>query len=66
MVNPLLSGFLYSDESIDWLTGDRAFLAVFTPLFAEVIAKGSRVKIIHTISRDISEMFAAIDLWLPF
>lgn len=57
---------LYSDESMEWFRDDRAFLANFISLFFEVIKKGNRVKIIHTISRDISEMFAAIDFWLPF
>jgi len=56
---------LYSDESIDWLTGDKSFLAVFAPLFRRILARGCKVKVVHTVSRDISEMFAAIDFWLP-
>lgn len=56
---------LYSDENIEWFAGDRLFLASFVQLLVEVISKGNKIKIIHTISRDMSEMFAAIDFWLP-
>ncbi|MDH7478926.1 MAG: helix-turn-helix transcriptional regulator, partial [Syntrophomonadaceae bacterium] len=57
---------LYSDESIEWFTADRGFLAEFVSLFFDVIARGNRVKIVHVVSRDLSEMLAAIDFWLPF
>lgn len=57
---------LYSDESMEWLTEDQGFLARFVPLFTEIFARGNKIKIIHTISRNLSEMLAAIDFWLPF
>lgn len=60
---PLL---LYSDESMEWFRDDRLFMRRFASMFYQVIAKGHQVKIVHTISRDMSEMFAAIDFWLPF
>lgn len=55
---------LYSDESIEWMT-DRSFLPHFVPILTGVIARGTRIKIVHVISRDLSEMLAAIDFWLP-
>ncbi|MGB9919249.1 MAG: hypothetical protein ACPLPT_00750 [Moorellales bacterium] len=57
---------LYSDESIEWFAHHRAFLAQFVPLFLEVIRRGHRVKMVHVIQRDLSEMLAGIDFWMPF
>jgi hypothetical protein len=57
---------LYSDESIEWFTGDRSFLAELVTLLFDVIARGNRVKIVHVVSRDLAEMLAAIDFWMPF
>ncbi len=57
---------LYSDESIEWFTGDRIFLAEFVAHFFDVIARGNRVKIVHVVSRGLDEMLSAIDFWLPF
>jgi hypothetical protein len=56
---------LYSDESIEWMA-DRSFLPYFVPLLTGVIARGNRIKIVHVLSRDLAEMLAAIDFWLPF
>ena len=57
---------LYSDENIEWFTGDKTFLATLVQLFGEVIALGNRIKMVHNVSRDMAEMFAAIDFWMPF
>jgi len=56
---------LYSDESMEWLSKDRAFYMQWGALLTEIIRKGSRIKIIHTVDRDVTEMLAAIDRWLP-
>lgn len=56
---------LYSDESLEWLSLDKSFTARFLKLLHIVIKKGNKIKIIHTLSRDMSEMFAAIDFWIP-
>ncbi len=56
---------LYSDEGMEWLTEDKAFYLKWGTLLGDVIAKGNKIKIIHTIDRDVSEMLAAIDRWLP-
>lgn len=56
---------LFSDETMDWLFEDTDFARRWLQLFSQVIAKGNRVKIIHTISRDINEMMEAVSKWLP-
>lgn len=56
---------LFSDEKMDWLYEDAAFADQWTQLFIQVLAKGNRVKIIHTLSRDINEMIEAVSKWLP-
>jgi len=56
---------LYSDESMEWLTEDKAFYMKWGAMLIDIISKGHRIKIIHTINRDLSEMLSAIDRWLP-
>jgi hypothetical protein len=57
---------LYSNENTKWLTADREFYQKWGMLLKNVIAKGHKIKIIHTIKREISEILAAIDYWMPF
>jgi hypothetical protein len=56
---------LFSDEDIDWLI-DASFVMRWSSLMAQVIARGNRLRIIHTVSRNLDEMLAAITQWLPF
>ncbi|MGM0421370.1 MAG: hypothetical protein ACQEQG_10350 [Bacillota bacterium] len=56
---------LYSNEDMEWLTGDKEFHHKWGRLLRKVIANGHKIKIIHTIKRDMSEMLAAIDYWMP-
>lgn len=56
---------LFSDENMAWLYEDAAFVARWAELFKKVIERGNRVKIIHTITRDINDMFEAIAKWIP-
>lgn len=56
---------LFSDENMAWLYEDAAFAAKWAELFKKVIERGNRVKIIHTITRDINDMFEAIAKWIP-
>lgn len=57
---------LYSNEDLEWLTGNPAFTAQWASLFMEVLSKGNRVKIVHTVNRSLDEMLTAIKEWLPF
>lgn len=56
---------LFSDENLDWLKDQPAFTAQWAQRLSQVVLKGNRINIIHTISRDIDEMLSAIGEWLP-
>lgn len=56
---------LYSDESMDWLLEDELFAKRWAQLFQQIILQGNRVKVIHTLSRDINDMVEAVSKWLP-
>lgn len=56
---------LFSDENMAWLYEDPVFAARWLDLFKQVILKGNRVRIIHTVSRDINELLEAVTKWVP-
>lgn len=56
---------LFSDEATSWMTEDPAFMRRWAELMRRVLARGNRIKIIHTISRDLDEMLSAINQWMP-
>ena len=56
---------LYSDEPMDWMSGDREFFAVWTSLMNACVNAGVQIKIIHNLDRSGQEMIAAMAGWLP-
>ena len=56
---------LRSDEDMSWLVEDPSFARSWLGLMSSLIEHGSRIKIIHSISRDGSEMWEAVRSWLP-
>lgn len=56
---------LYSDESTDWMVSDPEFAARWAGLMVAVLSKGNKIKIIHTVSRDLDEMLNALRQWMP-
>ena len=56
---------LCSDEPMDWLYEDDAFAAAWSHLLILLLKKGSRIRIIHSISRDANEMWEAVRKWMP-
>lgn len=56
---------LYSDEATEWMTESQEFAAKWAQLMIGVLSKGNKIKIIHTISRDLDEMLNAIRQWMP-
>lgn len=56
---------LYSDEKMDWLTEDPEFYNAWSLLMFNILTSGHRIKIIHTIQRDLDEMIFAIKRWMP-
>lgn len=56
---------LYSDEETDWMTVDTEFYGKWKQLMIQVLSKGNKIKIIHTVSRNLDEMLSAITQWIP-
>lgn len=56
---------LYSDESTEWMTESPEFDLKWKQLMIGILSKGNKIKIIHTISRDLDEMLTAIRQWMP-
>ncbi len=56
---------LYSDEDLGWLSDSHEFKLKWGILLAQVISKGNRIKIIHTINRGFDEMLSGIKQWVP-
>ena len=56
---------LYSDESMEWLTEDPSFLAKWAEMLKQVIVKGNRIRIIHTLNRNLDELLEALGKWMP-
>ncbi len=56
---------LFSDEETSWMSGDPTFAGQWAALMFKTLARGHRIKIIHTISRDLDEMLSAIGQWMP-
>ncbi len=56
---------LTSDEDMAWLSEDEAFARAWASLLGRLIQNGSKVKIIHSVGRDVNEMWEAVRNWLP-
>ena len=56
---------LYSDQNMDWMTGDREYFMKWASLMSSCVKGGTRIKIIHNINRGLDEMCDAIISWLP-
>jgi hypothetical protein len=56
---------LYSDEDMDWLIENYDFKIRWAALMSKVIKQGNKIKIVHTVSRDLHEILEAINEWLP-
>lgn len=56
---------LFSDEETSWMTEDPVFSRQWAGLMVQTLSRGHRIKIIHTISRDLDEMLNAIAQWMP-
>lgn len=56
---------LYSDEPMDWLSGDPKYFALWASLMAACVRNGVSIRIIHNVDRDGTEMLDGIRGWLP-
>ncbi len=57
--------FLFSNQNMDWMTEDPAFLAKWALLMKACVVNGTEICIIHNIDRSYEEMNSAIIAWLP-
>ena len=57
--------WLYSDQSMDWMTGSKEFMLKWFSLMLECLKGGTKITIIHNIDRGLEEMTAAIKGSLP-
>lgn len=56
---------LYSDEPMDWMSGDPDFFMIWASLMKSCLQKGVYIRIIHNIDRNGMEMVSAIRGWFP-
>lgn len=56
---------LFFDEKMNWLTGDSAYTARWAAALTEVLATGNRIRIVHTVTRNVDEMILGVVKWLP-
>lgn len=56
---------LFSDEDLSWLAEDPEFTAKWSALMLQVLRNGNRIKMIHTINRNLDEMLSGIKGWIP-
>jgi transcriptional regulator with XRE-family HTH domain len=56
---------LISQEDIAWIIEYEEFLSQWKLLLTEIIKRGHKIKIIHTVHRDISQITAMINNWIP-
>ena len=57
--------YLFSNQSMNWMTEDPSFLTRWATLMKACISNGTRIIIIHNIDRSYEEMNRAIIAWLP-
>ena len=57
--------YLYSERQIEWMTKDPIFRTKWALMMKRLIMRGIRIKIIHNIDRNVSEMVNAVRSWLP-
>lgn len=57
--------FLFSDENMDWLSGDPQFFRMWAVLMQMCIRNHTGITIIHYVNRNLKELNDAISGWLP-
>ncbi|MBR2989942.1 MAG: hypothetical protein IKF51_00600 [Solobacterium sp.] len=57
--------YLYSDEKMNWLSGDPQFFRLWGALMQRCIQNHTKITIIHYVKRNMNELNDAIAGWLP-
>ena len=56
---------LFSDEDMSWLFEDPVFAKGWALSLIKLLSRGSRIRIIHSLNRNLNEMLEAVKKWLP-
>lgn len=56
---------LFSNQNINWLTGDKDFFKAWTLLMQVLLQQGHEIEIIHYLGRSLLEIIQGIKSWLP-
>ncbi len=57
--------FLYSDENMEWLSGDPGFFRIWAALMRQCALNHTAITIIHYVNRNMKELNDAVAGWLP-
>lgn len=57
--------FLYSDENMEWLSGDPQFFRLWGTLMQTCMQNHTKITIIHYMNRNMNELNDAIAGWMP-
>lgn len=57
--------YIFSDEAISWLTEDISFYFSWSKLLEQLLKKGHKIRILHTVYKSLNEILNAIEKWLP-
>ena len=57
--------YLSSDEPFEWLTENLQFMQTWSQLLAQAVSQGHKIKIIHSVTRNMDKMLLATESWLP-
>jgi len=57
--------YLFSEEEMSWLYDEPEFAKVWAELLAGALTRGNRIKIIHTVSRNLYELLESVAKWVP-
>ncbi|MGI6105590.1 MAG: hypothetical protein ACOYD7_05290 [Raoultibacter sp.] len=55
----------FSDQSTEWMLGNPEYAKVWASLMVHVLSRGHKLRIIHTVNRDSTELFSAMENWIP-
>lgn len=56
---------LFSDENMLWMLEKKEFSRIWGAMFSDCLKKGSKVTIIHNLSRNLDELIESLIRWLP-
>ena len=62
--NKIKTIYSYSDENMNWLI-DKNFQIKWKQYLISLLQSGTKIKIIHSLSRNYDELINAVTMWFP-